>query len=180
MKTTLNKIRSYSPCNPGWKKLLANLGKTKADDEELLITTVLESNGIDDALWCLRAVEGHEREMRLFAVECARSVQYLMTDPRSINAIDVAERFANNLATEDELNAAWAAARDASASIAAAAAGTAAWAAACGAAWAAADPTDVAWDAAGDAADPTDIAWDAAGDDESYLLILVCEGCFDE
>ena len=110
MKTTLNKIRVHSPCANGWEKLLKNLGKTRADDEPLALTTILESNGLDDALWCLRAVDGHEREMRLYAVECARSVQHLMTDKRSLDAIDVAERFANGKATQQELNAAWGAA----------------------------------------------------------------------
>ena len=113
MKTTLNKIREHSPCTDGWEKLLKNLGKTKADDEPLALTTILESNGLDDALWCLRAVNGHKREMRLFAVECARSVQHMMTDKRSRDALDVAERFANGLATQVELAAARNAARNA-------------------------------------------------------------------
>ena len=125
MQTTLNAIRSHSPCVEGWSKLLAFLGKTKADDELLSILTVLESNGLDDALWCLRAVTGHDRDIRLYAVWCARQVQHLMTDQRSINALDVAERFANEQTTVGEL----AAARDA------------AWAAARAAAW------DAAWDA---------------------------------
>lgn len=128
MKTTLNKIRSHEPCADGWAKLLRHLGKTKADDEPLSIVTILDSNGLDDALWCLRAVEGRDREIRLYAVWCARQVQRLMTDPRSIAALDVAERYANGAATDAELTAA----RDA-------AARTAAWDAA---AW------DAAWDAA--------------------------------
>ena len=64
MKTTLNQIREHSPCAHGWEKLLKHLGKTKADDEELTIVTILDSNGLDDALWCLRAVEGHDTEKR--------------------------------------------------------------------------------------------------------------------
>ena len=121
MKTTLNAIREHSPCADGWAKLLAHFGKTKADDEPLAITTILDSNGLDDALWCLRAVTGHDREIRLYAVWCARQVQHLMTDPRSIAALDVAERFANNLATEHDLSAAW----DAAGAAARAAAGAA-------------------------------------------------------
>ena len=103
MKTTLNKIREYSPCAYGWQKLLAYLGKTKADDEPLDIITILDSNGLDDALWCLRAVEGHHKEIRLFAVWCARQVQHLMKDQRSLDALDVAERYANGEATKEEL-----------------------------------------------------------------------------
>ena len=111
--TTLNKIREHGPCEDGWVKLLSFLGKTKADDEPLPLITILESNGLDDTLWCLRSVPEHDREWRLFAVWCARKVQHLMKDPRSLNALDVAERFANGLAHRDELNAARDAAWDA-------------------------------------------------------------------
>ena len=127
--TTLNKIRAHGPCADGWTKLLRHLGKTQADDEPVALATILDSNGLNDALWCLRAVDGHQREMRLYAVWCARRVQHLMTDPRSLAALDVAERHANGQATDEELFAAW----------------DAAWAAA----WAAAG--DAAWAAAGDA-----------------------------
>ena len=130
--TTLNRIREHSPCANGWKKLLAHLGKTTADDEPLAYAEILKSNGIDDALWCLRAEPQHSREWRLFAVRCARRVQHLMTDPRSIAALDVAERHAGRLATDDELAAAWDSARAAAVGDAAgvAAAWAAAWASA--------------------------------------------------
>ena len=60
MKTTLNAIRAHSPCKDGWEKLLTHLGKTRPDDDPLDLLTVLESNGLDDAIWCLRAVTGHD------------------------------------------------------------------------------------------------------------------------
>ena len=53
--TTLNEIREHSPCRDGWEKLLAHLGKTKADDEPLELLTILESNGLDDALTIIDA-----------------------------------------------------------------------------------------------------------------------------
>ena len=162
MKTTLNKIRKKLPCANGWQKLLAHLGKTQADDEALSIITILDSNGLDDALWCLRAVTGHDRELRLYAVWCARQVQHLMTDKRSLDALNVAERFASGLAPDSELTAARAAAReaaDAAGDAALTAARSAAWDAALNAAedaaWAA------AWDASREAAEDAD--WDAAG-----------------
>ena len=74
-----------------------------------------------------------DAQLRLFAVRCARRVQHLMTDPRSLAALDVAERRARGEATDEELAAARDAARDA--------AWTAARGAARGVAWAA------AWDA---------------------------------
>lgn len=114
MKTTLNSINQRWLGEDGWKLLLRHLGKTKADDEPLSIRTILEINGLDDALWCLRAVPGYEREKRLLAVRFARNVQHLMTDQRSLQALDVADRFANGEATHDELVASNTAAWDAS------------------------------------------------------------------
>ena len=172
MKTTLNQIRAKSPCQSGWIKLLAYLGKTKADDEPISIVTILDSNGLDDALWCLQAVKGRDREIRLFGVWCARQVQHLMTDQRSIAALDVSERFANGNATQDELDAArdaawdaaWAAARDA-ARDAARAARAAAWAAARAAARDAARAAARAARAA---------AWAAARDAQEERLRELC------
>ena len=120
MKTTLNQIRACGPCGlkpdvDGTRKglclLMHTLGKTKTDDADVSILQILDSNGLDDAIWCLQAVKGFEREKRLFAVACAREVQNLMTDPCSISALDVAERFANGCASQEELDAAWSAAR---------------------------------------------------------------------
>ena len=118
--TTLNQIRSHSPCSDGWETLLKHLGKTKPDDEPLSFATILESNGFDDAIWCLRTVEGYEREIRLYAVWCARQVEHL--DPSGVakQINDVSERYANGEAMEAELVAArkaaweaWAAVREA-------------------------------------------------------------------
>ena len=113
LTTTLNKIRQHNPCSDGWRKLLKYLGKTTADDEPLPFGVILDSNGLEDALWCCHTAPEHNRVWRLYAVWCARQVQYLMTDQRSLNALDVAERHANGQATDKELSAAWAAAKDA-------------------------------------------------------------------
>ena len=166
MKTTLNAIRQHGPCEEGWTKLLKHLGKTKADNEPLSIVTILDSNGLNDALWCLRAVDGCDREIRLYAVWCARQVQHLMTDPRSLAALDVAERYAQGLATDEELRAARAAARDAARAAAWNAARDAAWNAARAAAWNAA--RDAAWNAAW--AD----AWYVARQSQAARLREVC------
>lgn len=113
LTTTLNAIRAHDPCIDGWQKLLSHLGKTQADDEPLPFEVILDSNGLDDALWCCRAAPQYAKEWRLYAVWCARQVQHLMSDQRSINALDVAERYAHGAATDEELAAACAAARDA-------------------------------------------------------------------
>ena len=104
--TTLKRIRAHQPCEHGWRKLLAGLGKTEADDEPLPYARIVEINGINDALWACRAEPQYAKEWRLFAVWCARQVKHLMTDERSREALNVAERYANGQATEKELAAA--------------------------------------------------------------------------
>jgi len=176
---TLNKIRAHSPCESGWKTLLKSKGGTTADySAEFPLSDVLDSNDLADTLWCLRCLPEHDNLWRLYAVWCARQVQHLMTDKRSIDALDVAERYARGLATDAELAAAWAAgeaaawaAEDASRAASWANAGNAARAAARaaeGAAGAAAEAArDAAWGAAGAAGAAAeaarDAAWGAAG-----------------
>jgi len=104
--TTLNKIIEHKPCKTGWDTLLKSLGKAKADDAPLSLLAILDSNGLDDTLWCLIAVPEYDKEWRLFAVFCARAVQHLMEDARSLKALDVAEAYANGLATVEELKSA--------------------------------------------------------------------------
>lgn len=161
--TTLNRIRACSPCEEGWTKLLKGLGKTSADDEPLAYSRIVEINGLDDALWCCRAEPQHGKVWRLYAVWCGRQVQHLMTDQRSVAALDVAERHASGDATDAELAAALDAALDAAwdaADAAWAAAGAAAGAMAGSATWSAAAADAAAWDAARTAVRAA--AWDAA------------------
>ena len=119
----------------------------------------------DWLLWILDKVEiRDDKKLRLFACWCVRHTQLadgrtvwdLLTDERSRKAVEVAEAFACGEATQEELDAAWAAgdaawaARDA-AGAAAWAAGDAAWAArdaARAAAWAAWAARAAAWAAA--------------------------------
>lgn len=129
--TTLKDLRKAGACIDGYNKLVCSLSGKQYDpnienyirykhDAPILLTHILESNGFADALWALRASTVSDRDARLFAVWCARLQQHLLKDSRSIRAIDVAEAFANGLATLDELEAA---------ELAAEAAARAAWAA---------------------------------------------------
>jgi len=107
---------------------------------------------VDWLCWILNQLDvpPDEKSVRLYMVWCARNTPLadgrttldLLTDKRSTDALDVAERFARGNATQEELAAARAAAWDAAWDAAGDAARAAAW--------------DAAWDAAGDA------AWDAA------------------
>ena len=184
MQTTLNKIKEHSPCVDGWEKLLNYLGKTQSDDEVLELRTILESNGTDDTIWAFRAVDGKDKEIRLFSADCAELVlpiyekQY-PDDNRPRLAIQAAIDYANGLITYEELYAARDAAKDAgdaawdAARIAAnAAAAWAAWDAARGAVWAARGASDAAWDAARIAANAArEAAREAASDEIKQLLL---------
>jgi hypothetical protein len=162
MQTTLNKIKLHSPCEDGWEKLLNHLNKTQSDDEPLELRTILESNGLNDTIWAFRAVEGKDKEIRLFAADCAELVLPIYEkdypdDKRPRLAIQAARDYANGLITLEELSAAGAASWAAAGAASLAAAWAAARAAARAAAWAAA--WDAAWAAARAAA--RDAAWAA-------------------
>jgi hypothetical protein len=111
--TTLARIQALKPSPSYWRMLIAGLGKTKADDEPLPFARIVEICGIKDALWCCHAEPQYAREWSLFAVWCARQVQHLMKDPRSVAALDAAERYARGEATDVELSAARTDAQDA-------------------------------------------------------------------
>ena len=103
MYTTINKLRKYVPDDD---RLLESLSKTHAEDAPINISAIFASSGLEDALWCLRAVEGHDKAIRLYAVWCARQVQHLLTDARSRAALDVAERYVYGQASDEELDGA--------------------------------------------------------------------------
>jgi len=111
------------------------------------LISILERDDVEssDKLWLVTHFLT-DKTNRLFAVWCARQVLTKDSDSRSINAVDVAERYANGEATDAELDearaaawaasgvaaeAAWAAARSAagsaSRSAAEAAAGVVVW-----------------------------------------------------
>ena len=144
---TLADIRKLAPCyDPAryapedWRGTALDVLKAAQIPAQDRIWVVCHEGWIDD------------RTLRLFAVWCAREVLKLVEnpDPRSINACDVAERFANGEATKEELAAAKAAAKAAARDSACAAVWNAAWSIASAAARTAA--MAAAWGAARDVA----------------------------
>lgn len=145
LTTTLNEIRDASPCKSGWEKLLKHIGKTGPDDAMLPVATILEANGIDDALWVLASTcdEKGRAICAAFAADCAERAlpiweAHYPKDKRPRSAIEAARSggaaFANAaIFTEAAFDAAANAAR-ATYAAAYASTATAADAAACSAA----------------------------------------------
>ncbi|CAJ8367796.1 putative bacteriophage protein [Burkholderia pseudomallei] len=181
---TLAALREAGACYGGYNKLVRSIqGKAfsmkDADreayihlrhDAEIPLLDILKSNGLDDALWVLHCILDADRDMRLFAVWCARQVEHLMEDQRSKDALNVAERFVNGEATDEERDAARNAAWDA------------AWPATRGAVWSARKAARAAaWGAAWDAVWAArcaagDAAGDAAEDAQKEMLKRMCLG----
>jgi len=140
---TLKALRQAGACYSGYNKVVRALQAKDftledqdrksyiryAHNDNISLKFILESNGLEDTIWALRCVDNVERDTRLYAVWCARQVQSIMTDSRSITALDVAERYANGQATKVELTAASDAAWTAAWAAASDAASDAAWAA---------------------------------------------------
>jgi hypothetical protein len=155
LTTTTARIDACNPCQVRRQRAAELLNITKPSDEPITYAQLLDVFGLGDALWCCRAEPDLAPIWRRYAVWCARQVAHLMTDQRSLDALDVAERHASGAATDEELGAALAAADAVADAVAdAALAADAARAAARIAAWAAADAARAA---AGTA------AWAAAG-----------------
>ena len=151
LDTTLSAIGAANPCGTGYKKLVNYLGGAKKYGYQtpIPLLTILDSNGIDDALWVAVNILGNQGEMiaHTFACDCAERVLHIYEkhhsdDSRPRNAIAVKRRWLGKEATDEELAAARADAR--------AAALDAAWDAAWAATWAEASAAalDAAWDAA--------------------------------
>jgi len=175
---------------PGSVICRVRLGGTIIEDDDKCVASRRT------VLWMADA----ERELRLFACWAARNtpladgrtVWDLLTDERSRTAVEVAERYADGLATDAELavvwDAAWTVAHDTARGASQAAAWTATQAAARGASQAAARDAarDAEWNAEWAAARNAawDAAWDAALDAQNthleQILGALGEGVGDE
>jgi hypothetical protein len=140
LTTTLNLLHKAEACQPRYKVLVIALGIDYPKDQEISLLTILETNGIDDALWALCAtVQDCEKVARLMAADFAELVlpewlKYYPNDDRPRLAIQAARDFANGVITAEHRSvaesAAWFAAWSAAESAAWFAAWSAAWSAA--------------------------------------------------
>lgn len=115
---TPDQLREEGACFSGYNRVVRMLQGVDFDEDDEKLERYLElqctdlirlvdianSNGLADAVWCLRCITDCERDATMFSVWCARQVQHLMKDPRSVASLDVAERFSDGKASVDELN----------------------------------------------------------------------------
>lgn len=111
--TTLNKILEHEPCIRGLYKLVRHPDTPIGDDAPISMKHILDSNGLDDAIWALRAIDD-ERAVRLFTCDVAESVLHFFENEHGYsrhlrNSINVSRKYANEEATVEELAAARAA-----------------------------------------------------------------------
>ena len=124
---TLAQIKKYSPCAPGWSKVLKANGGDDADlNKPFPVSSILDSNGLDDTLWVLGCLPKYNVLWRKFAWWCAVQVKDYTNDDRVSRCLEVVKRYSEGLATDEELSAA----RSEAAEAAEAAAAAATWAAA--------------------------------------------------
>ena len=169
LTTTLNKIRACNPCASGWRTLIKSLGDDFDHETEINLLTILDSNGVADMLWTLRAtLQDSKRTASHLAIEFAEQAlpifeQRRPDDPRPRKAIKAARDYLAGTTSLEGLRKARAAAY--AAYDAAAAAYAAAYAA--DAAYAAADAADAAYAAyvaAAYAAYAADAAYTSSGE----------------
>jgi hypothetical protein len=112
-EAVLEHCRGPGPHVRGCWVVDALLGREAALRASLLTTADWRACRDTGPLWHVLRAVGSVRRWRLFAVACCRRIAHLMADERSLQAIEVAARHAEGLATDDELNAAHDAAQSA-------------------------------------------------------------------
>jgi hypothetical protein len=125
--TTLQKLKDNDACKPRFDHLVESLGEY-GFSEPISISKILETNGVQDALWALRACDltkNEECKVHLLACDFAEHVlpsfeREFPNDKRPRSAIEVKRKWAHGEATEGELTAARSAAASAASAASAA------------------------------------------------------------
>ena len=115
--TSFRLLHDAGACKERYRFLAKALGGIKAygRDTPITLLQILNINGLDDALWALRACDDAETFSRLLACDYAEHVLHIFEaeypgDYRPREAIAVSRRYARGEATDAELSAAGAAA----------------------------------------------------------------------
>lgn len=110
--TTLNEIKRHNPCQDGWEKGLAALGKTEADNDPLHLRNILKASGVANCIWTFRCFPPeYDRTWRLMAADFAEQALHIYekrypNDDRPRKAIQAARDYANGLISKEDAIAA--------------------------------------------------------------------------
>ena len=136
LTTTFKLLRDNNACTPRYTHLREALGPRYGFDKAINLLTILETNGIQDALLAMCATaQDCEKVARLMAADFAELAlvewnKYYPNDNRPALAVQAARDFANGTINNTQLSAAESAAESAAGSAAGSAARSAAWSAA--------------------------------------------------
>lgn len=104
MNVTLRNLEKSYPNRGLLPDLLALLGKTEADDTEVSIEYILKNVGIVEAVTALSAVEGDGVAAKSYMFELVNQLKPLMSDARSLKALELAEKYKDAKLTKAQLN----------------------------------------------------------------------------
>lgn len=111
--TTLKKISRCRPCGSkrtskaAFSLLRESLGDNYGDNTPVKFSEIIEIQGLDDAILCLGSIcPKHNKEVRMFAAECAKHVLHIFeiqfpNDDRPRKAIEAACDYAQRKITKD-------------------------------------------------------------------------------
>jgi len=110
--TTLELLRKFSACRGGLATLTSSLPKTQKEDKLISLSHILKSNGLEHALWALRATTTDSRKIAIqLAVEFATQALPIFEkeypeDKRPHLALQAVSAFLDGKITLKELRAA--------------------------------------------------------------------------
>jgi hypothetical protein len=112
LHTTLEILRKKHACTSGFRKLKESLPSGHADDSPITLAHILESNGIRDAIWALRATIEPTGKAAAFELACRAAERALAhfekrypEDKRPRDAIEAARAYQRGEITREQLAA---------------------------------------------------------------------------
>ena len=91
---TLNQVKHKKSAMEGWDKVIDMNGGTKADfNAPFPLSTVLDLNGIEYAIWCFKCLPEHKSTLTKFALFCAKEVCMYADDKRVYDCINAGEEY---------------------------------------------------------------------------------------
>lgn len=100
--TKLYSIYLRSPIHIySWNTLLTHLGKNAWDTYTVGYDVILQLTNLDFALWCTRAKANEAVRWATLVLRFAQRIEHLL--PKSIQALEIAADWVNNMATEQEV-----------------------------------------------------------------------------